>query len=168
MWEKILKQTGICLIIVLTLMLAKSIHVEQLNKGADMVIAQLEKNYTAQDVMAAAKKSVKAIASAPATLTNAVLSTSKESKYGKPVDQSKKGSTVSVYAVAAGSVSAVGENDKIGKFIKICHGDEAESIYGNCAKVFVKDMEKVKKGQIIATFHNDGIKEFYYSLSKLK
>ena len=117
--------------------------------------------------MAFAKNSAMAIVKAPVTVTNKVLSTKEESKYGQPIDEAAEGDSTSVYAVGGGTVSAVGENDEIGRFIKITHGDEAESVYGNCTKVFVSELERVKKGQIIATFNKEGNKDFYYSFSDL-
>ena len=72
-----------------------------------------------------------------------------------------------MHAVAAGTVSAVGENEKIGKFIKILHGEDAESIYGNCEEIHVKELERVKKGQAIGTFKKEKNTEFYYRLSEL-
>lgn len=118
--------------------------------------------------MVFAKNSVQAIAQAPAAVTNAIISSREALEYSDPIDEAKEGQTVSVYAVEAGTVSAVGENDKIGNFVKILHGDEAESVYGNCSKVYVKEMQRVKKGQIIASFTKQGELEFYHSVKKLK
>lgn len=118
--------------------------------------------------MVFAKNSVQAVVQAPVAMTNAILSSKESSEYGEPIDEAREGQTVSVYAVEAGTVSAVGENDKIGNFVKILHGDEAESIYGNCAEIYVKEMQRVKKGQIIASFTKKGDLEFYHSVKKLK
>ena len=169
MWKsKLLKQAGICIDILLTFVVAQKVHIPQLNRGSEAVVAYLSQNYTTADVMVFAKNSVKAAVQAPAAVTNAILSAS-EPKYGEPVDDSvKEGQTVCVYAVEAGTVSAVGENEKIGKFLKITHGEESESIYGNCAKIHVKELERVKKGQIIASFKKEGGREFYYALKELK
>lgn len=168
MWKsKLLKQTGICAIIVLALLLAGNVGIPQLNRGSEAVIAYLSKNYTVTDVMAAAKTSISAIAKAPVTVTNAVLSTKNSGKYGQPIDEVEEGQSVSVYAVGAGSVTSVGENEKIGKFVKINHADEAESVYGNCQSIRVKELERVKKGQIIASFKKEGDREFYYSFRNL-
>lgn len=164
MWFKLIKQTGICLILVLTLALVNQVDHPTFNRGCQAVMAQLEKQYTVEDVMAFAKKA----ASAPAALSNAMISASDQPKYGKPVDLPEKGEVAMIYAVEDGTVSAVGENHKIGKFIKITHGKYSESVYGNCEKIQVQEMEEVRKGQIIASFYNDGTTEFYYSLSKLK
>lgn len=169
MWKtKLLKQAGICLVIVLVFALAQNIKIPQLNRGSEAVVAYLSKNYTTGDVMVFAKNSVQAIAQAPAAVTNAIISSREASEYGDPIDEVKEGQTVSVYAVEAGTVSAVGENDKIGNFVKILHGDEAESVYGNCSKIYVKEMQRVKKGQIIASFTKQGELEFYHSVKKLK
>lgn len=169
MWKtKLWKQAGICLIIVLTFTLAQNVKIPQLNKGSETVVAYLSKNYTTGDVMVFAKNSVQAVVQAPATVTNAILSSKDSPEYGAPIDEAKEGQTVSVYAVEAGTVSAVGENDKIGNFIKILHGDEAESVYGNCSKIYVKEMQRVKKGQIIASFTKKEDLEFYHSVKELK
>lgn len=165
MWKtKILKQAGICLIIVLAFVLAQNMNIPQLNRGSEAIVAYLSKNYTAGDVMVFAKNSVQAIVQAPATVTNAILSSQESSESGEPIDEASEGQTVSVYAIEAGTVSAVGENDKLGQFIKILHGDGRESIYGNCSKVYVKELQRVKKGQIIASFTKKGNLEFYYSV----
>ncbi len=169
MWKsKIVKQTGACLLIALALFIARNADSPRLDRGSEAAVAYLSKNYTVSDVMVFAKNSVKVAAKAPAAVTNAVLSAQEESKYAEPVDKAKNGETVSVHAVAAGTVSAVGENEKIGKFVKITHGEEAESIYGNCRAIQVKELERVKKGQTIATFEKTADNEFYYELSSLK
>lgn len=169
MWKlKILKQTGICAIIILTFFLARNVDMPQLNRGSEAAVAYLSKNYTVGDVMVFAKNSAAAVVRAPVTVTNAILSSQENSRYGVPVDNAKDGETVSVYAVEAGTVSSVGENEKIGKFIKITHGDEAESLYGNCTKIYVKEMDRVKKGQVIASFKKEKDVDLYYSLTQLE
>lgn len=166
MWKwKLLKQAGVCLIIILTLTLVNSINIPALNRGSEIVMAQLSKNYSGGEVLTIAKSGVSSIVKAPATITNTVLSTKEDNRYGQPIDKVKKGETVSVYAVAAGTVISEGENEQIGKFVKINHGDGTSSIYGNCKTTYVKELDRVKKGQIIATFTYDGETEFYYSFS---
>lgn len=164
MWLKLVRQTGICLILVLALALAGEVDHPQLNRGSRAVLAQLNKDYTVED----AKTFTKKITNVPVSLTKSVLSKAETPQYGKPIDRTAKGETAMVYAVEDGRVAAAGENQKIGKFIKLVHGEYSESVYGNCEKFYVKELEEVKKGQIIAAFKNDGKTEFYYSLSKLK
>lgn len=170
MWKsKLIKQAGACAVILLAFAAAQAVNIPQLNRGSEAVVAYLSKNYTAGDVMVFVKNSAKTAARAPVAVTNAILSASERPQYGDPIDEKiKEGETVSVYAVEAGTVSAVGENEKIGKFLKITHGDNAESIYGNCTTIYVKELERVKKGQIIASFKKEGNSELYYTLTDLK
>lgn len=170
MWKlKMLKQAGVCAVILLTFIIAGNVDIPQLNRGSEAVVAYLSKNYTADDVMTFAKYTAKTAVRAPVTVTNALLSAGQGSRYTDPVDENiKAGETVSVYAAEAGTVSAVGENEKIGKFIKVTHGDDAESVYGNCTEIYVKELERVKRGQIIASFKKEKDTDFYYSLTHLK
>ena len=61
---------------------------------------------------------------------------------------------------------AVGENEEIGKYIKIKHGDQAESLYGNLSEVHAIASANVKKGQIIGIYDKTEGKEFYYSFQE--
>ena len=167
MWKsKIVKQTIFCLVMVIAFLAASHTGAGPLQQGSQAVVAYLSQNYTVGDVMAAAKTSVQTAARAPAAMTSAILEAKEETKYGTPIDEVKDGETVSVYAAGAGTVTSVGENDQIGKFIKITHGDGAVSIYGNCETVHVQELDRVKKGQAIATFKKEPGKDFYYSLSE--
>ena len=56
-----------------------------------------------------------------------------------------------VYSVGGGIVSQVGEDIELGKYIKIVHGNEIISVYGGCSQIYVQALEKVKKGQLIAS-----------------
>ncbi len=166
MWKtKLWKQVGVCLIIVLAFALAQSIGVPQMNRGSEAVIAYLSKHYTAGDAMAFAKNSAQAVVQAPVALTNAILSSRESSEYAEPIDDAEEGQTISVYAMEAGTVSAVGKNDKIGQFVKIVRGDGKESVYGNCSKVYVKELQRIKKGQVIASFTKEENLEFYHSVT---
>ena len=84
---------------------------------------------------------------------------------GEPIDEKRHGKQSSVYAVDSGQVVATGEDETIGKYVRISHGKEGESLYGNLEKILVKVPVKVKKGQIIGTYNNSSKKEFYYSFN---
>ncbi|MCB6994369.1 M23 family metallopeptidase [bacterium 210820-DFI.6.37] len=167
MWKsKIVRQTIVCLVAAAVFFTASHTDIALLQKGSQTAVAYLSQNYTVGDGLAAAKTGVQTIAGAPAAMTGAILTAKEKMKFGKPIDDVKDGETVSVYAVGAGTVTSVGENDKIGKFIKITHGDEAVSIYGNCETIQVKELDRVKKGQAIATFKKEEGHDFYYSLNE--
>jgi murein DD-endopeptidase MepM/ murein hydrolase activator NlpD len=89
-------------------------------------------------------------------------------QYGEPIDAMVSGTVSQIYAVSGGTVIAVGENDEYGKYIRIAHGKEAESVYGNIRQVYVRPLERVKKGQVIAEYENSAEQDFYYALSHLR
>ena len=65
-------------------------------------------------------------------------------------------------------MTAVGENEEIGKYIKITHGDSGESLYGNLKSVNVTVPGRVKKGDIIGVYEKSEDKEFYYSFREFE
>lgn len=54
-----------------------------------------------------------------------------------------------VKSVKDGEVQKVGESESLGKFVKIYHGENAFSLYSNLEKVYVKENEKIIRGQRI-------------------
>ncbi len=169
MWRsKLLKQAGICAVILAAVAFAGKVDIPVMNRGSEEAVAYLSKHYTIGDIIDFTKDSAAAVIKAPVSLTNRIISVHEEDSYGAPVNRAKEGETVSVYAAQAGTVSEVGENSKFGKFIKIIHGDDAESVYGNCKQIYVKETDRVKKGQMIASFRKENNIEFYYSLKKRK
>ena len=140
MMEKIAKQAVLTFLIALALFISKNSHITVLEKGADTVLGYMDTDYT---VMAG------------------------KSRYGEPIDDEFEGDTTSVYAVGGGEVASVGENEEIGKYVRIIHGDSAESLYGNLKSVEVSVPARVKKGQIIGVYEKDEKREFYYSFREL-
>lgn len=168
MWKsKLLKQTGICIVMVLAFLTARNTGVPLLQQGSEAATALLSQNYTVQDAITAARKGIEVAARAPAAVTNTIKTAAEKREYADPIDDDiTDGETVSVHAAGEGTVISTGENDKIGKFIKISHQDGSESIYGNCETVYVKELDHVKKGQTIAAFHKEPGLEFYYFFSQ--
>lgn len=64
-------------------------------------------------------------------------------------------SGTSIKAAIEGTVSVASQNSEYGKFIKIVNGD-AMTVYAHCQKLKVKEGEKVKIGQTIATVGSTG------------
>lgn len=54
-----------------------------------------------------------------------------------------------VKSVNDGIIERVGESDNLGKFIKIDHGDSTFSLYSNLEKVYVKENDRVIRGERI-------------------
>jgi len=71
-----------------------------------------------------------------------------------------------VDAVACGRVVAVGENEEIGRYVRIVHANQSESLYGNLESINVEVPANVKKGQIVGIYNRAKAEEFYYSLNE--
>ena len=168
MRRKILRQTGFCVLIVLALLISKNSNIPVLERGADTVMTQMAVNYTVDDMKTMAKKGVVAVSSIPAKVNETVSVMTGKSAYGEPIDEKYTGKKAAVYAVGSGEVTAVGENEEIGKYIKITHGNDGESLYGNLKSTYVEVPAKVKKGQIIGLYEKKEDKEFYYSFKESK
>ena len=163
MREKLIKQTGIFLILVLALFLSKNSNITVLERGADTILTYAAVNYTTDDIREAAKKGATAVSAIPGKVGGAVSVMAGKPAYGDPIDENFRGQQASVYAVGGGQVAAVGENEEIGKYIRITHGDQGESLYGNLKDIYVEAPSRVKKGQIIGLYEISDDKEFYYS-----
>ncbi|MPN34271.1 hypothetical protein SDC9_181764 [bioreactor metagenome] len=112
-----------------------------------------------ESVAAAFQRSGSKLAFSPPTDTEAVVATfgeqpsnSQNEQYGFEHGmkfQSEK--ELQVHSVGGGIVSEIGVSDQYGKYIKIVHGDDIVSVYGGCSQIYVKSLEKVQKGQLIAS-----------------
>lgn len=165
--EKLAKQAVMTLLIALALVISKNSHIAVLENGAETVLNYMETSYTVEDVKDAAVKSKDMAASVTARVEETISAVAGKNRYGEPIDDEFEGDTTSVYAVGGGEVASVGENEEIGKYVRIIHGDSAESLYGNLKSVEVSVPARVKKGQIIGVYEKDEKREFYYSFREL-
>ena len=108
------------------------------------------------------------LANVTGKMTDAVDVITGKPVYGDPIDEKYTGNKAAVYAVGGGQVTAVGENEEIGKYVKITHGDQGESLYGNLKTVNVSVPSNVKKGQIIGVYEKNGKADFYYSFQEFR
>lgn len=158
MWKKILiVQTVICIV------LSLAYHFE-LSKR-DELVSVISVHYTAGDIFRKSKESIKTVTGIPAAVTNNIIGLSDTDQYGKPVDECREGTVTPVYAVSGGKIIETGENQELGKYIKIRH-EEAVSIYGNCSAIYMNKGEFVRKGQVIASYYSDKERPFIYNLSE--
>lgn len=163
--SKLVIQIAVCLAIAAAYGIINNTEMTILqNKSAELV-SVMSKHYTAADIADKGKSAVMNIIKAPAAVTSHIIASQEKQAFGLPLDDIAAGETGSVYAVAGGRVSETGNNDEFGMYIVIEH-ENAVSTYGNCSKLYVKETEHVRKGQVIASFVNDGKKEFYYHLEE--
>ena len=160
------KQASVCLLMALALLISKNSGFVVLEKGAESVMSHMSVNYTKETIQTAADKGRSAAASATGRVENAVSVIMGKPVYGAPIDEELEGSRAPVYAVAGGQVVAVGENEEIGRYIRIVHGNQAESLYGNLHTVNVSAPSNVKKGQVIGVYEKMEGKDFYFSLKE--
>jgi len=165
--EKFLKQAGICIIILLSVLVLQSLNITWVNKGLTVCSQQISKNYTVDDLVTFGTGAIETMKGASAVIASVAISPN-AGRYGEPIDEMRVGKVSSIYAVCGGTVIAAGEDEKLGRYIKIAHGNKSESTYGHCSTVYVRPLERVKKGQIIAEYENESEEEFYYAMAELK
>lgn len=166
MLRKMLIQTCICMSMMLAVLLAKNCEFAAVRTAADAALEQMSINYTAADMKKAAGKTAEAFTGLNGKVEDAVDVITGKPVYGEPIDEDYERNEALVYAVGGGKVTAVGENEEIGKYIKITHGNQAESLYGNLKSVRVSTPVNVKKGQIIGVYEKVDDKDFYYSFKE--
>jgi len=177
----VIKQLLACIIIVLVVIIIKLMDIAIFNKGLEQIQATLDRDYKVSEIIdsavnlagkvkevpesvaAAFQRSGSRLAFSPPTDTESVIATFGEKKgyfeneqYGLERGmkfQSDK--ELQVFSVGGGIVSEIGVSDQYGKYIKIVHGDDIVSIYGGCTQIYVNSLEKVKKGQLIASVSPD-------------
>ncbi|MDD2218137.1 MAG: M23 family metallopeptidase [Eubacteriales bacterium] len=160
--KKIVIQAIICMLLVAGYNAATGSEIDSIKNAAQAVSAQMNKEYTTNDIKAGKNAAVQVFTNLPAKISTVF----EDREYGEPIDEAFSGKSTLVYAVAGGTVTTVSKNDTIGNYIVISHGGESESIYGNLSQIKVKSMQKIKKGQIIASFEKNGESDFFYSITE--
>lgn len=164
MYIKLLKQCLVCLLIVLALFISENSGINVLEKGSRFVINKMSVNYTEDDIIKNIKNAGSKIREIPQKASETFNRIVETDNYGEAIDSDCEDGKAVVYAVGSGQVTAVGDNEEIGKYIRITHGNENESLYGNLSEIYVKVPDRVKKGQIIALYRNNEDQGFYFNL----
>lgn len=173
----LVKQILVCIIIVLLVIVIKKMDIAIVNQSIETFKAALNHDYKAaeivdsaknlaskakdipENIVAAFKQSESKLAFSPPADEDAIISTfgEKSGFFGSETSGFERGmkfqsdQELQVYSVGGGIVSEIGESSQYGKYIKIVHGDDVVSIYGGCTQIYVQSLEKVKKGQLIAS-----------------
>lgn len=184
----ILKQTIVCVIIVLLVILIKKMDIAIVNSGVETIKAKLDQDYRVSEVLSAAKNTALKIKDVPGTIADAFKESERKLAFSPPADEEAIVSTfgkkssyfekpengferglkfssdkeLQVFSIGGGTVTEVGQSAQYGQYVKIFHGEDVYSIYGGCTNVYVKSLEKVKKGQLIASVspENNGLLSF--------
>lgn len=165
-----LRQVEIVIIIGILVMAIQIIDNKVLNKGYDFCIEKISVNYSKENIVQVFNtyKEEKNKSDMIKTLGNIAHTVMSPIPYGDPIDVVATGTTnniSSVYAVNGGTVINVGTSDELGNYIIISHGEESISTYGNCSKIYVKKLQRVRKGEVIGEYmDNNPKKKFFYSI----
>ena len=163
----LIQQIIVCIIIILLIIVAKKMDIAMVNNAMETFHTQLSKDYTAQDMINTGKTAFNKVKDGSTTIVATFIRGDKMLQLSPPTDAigtltaslSQGGSSVQykaetelqVYAASGGTISEIGVNANQNNYIKITHGNSIISLYGGCTEVYVQPLEKVKKGQIIAT-----------------
>lgn len=61
-----------------------------------------------------------------------------------------------IYSVMAGTVITAEESDSFGNYVVIDHGNNIQTLYAHCSKLYVNEGDTVKKGDVIAAVGSTG------------
>lgn len=173
----ILKQLLVCIVIVLLVIVIKKMDIAIVNQGIEQIQARLDRDYKVAEIFQSAKQLAVKVTEVPESIASAFQRSGTKLAFSPPADENAIISTfgektgffeneqngferglkfqsdkeLQVYSVGGGIVSEIGESSSYGKYIKIVHGDDIVSIYGGCSQIYVESLEKVKKGQLIAS-----------------
>ena len=173
----LVKQILVCIIIVLLVIVIKKMDIAIVNKSLDNIQAKLDRDYKVADIFQSAKDIAAKVKEVPESVAAAFQRGESKLAFSPPADEAAIVSTfgektgyfentengferglkfqtdkeLQVFSVGGGIVSEIGESSQYGKYIKVVHGDDIVSIYGGCSQIYVESLEKVKKGQLIAS-----------------
>lgn len=162
--QKFLKQLLVAICILLLIILIKKLNIAVVNETVETLHYQMAKDYSPQDLEETAKAVFSYTKEMPANITEAIRESENKMAFVPPADGAKTvavfhsggGSFTSeeeiqVYAAAGGTVTEIREDAAEGAVIYISHGNDRSTVYKGCGDVYVKPLERVKKGQMIGS-----------------
>jgi murein DD-endopeptidase MepM/ murein hydrolase activator NlpD len=167
--QTVIQQIIVCIIIVLLVIMAKKMDIAIVNHAMETFHTQLSKNYTATDMIDTTKTAFSKLKEGSTTIVATLIKGGKMAEFSPPTDgigsltasvpgsnggasvQFKADEEIQVYAASGGTISEIGNGANESQYIQITHGNKIFSLYGGCTEVYVKPLEKVKRGQIIGT-----------------
>lgn len=172
-YKKILTQLLLSILVVLLIILFKSINTPFTNSTSSLIRNVMYAEFDYKESITQAKEygtqlmdyTVKAVPVFNRFTKEVAMSRPLEgvviSSYGEKINPVTENQTFQrgidvkavnikiVKSVDDGVVELTGESESLGKFIKISHGDGIFSIYSNLDRIFVKENERIIRGQRI-------------------
>ena len=134
----------------------------------EKIAAAIQENYTLAELLQLGEDAASKAVSAPAKISEAILSANEKSFYGKPLDdksEASDGTVQPVYAAAGGRVLKSGLQDGLGLYVMVEH-EKKISTYGHLSSIRVVAGDRIVKGEILGSFDRTCGEEFYYSLEE--
>lgn len=172
--KTLVRQIIICIVIVLFAIAVKKMDHAMTNRALDTVQTFMQKDYSGMAIVDSAKTVFSHLGSLPEAVEMAMADGRRQLAFIEPCNAEAlimtfggQGNTdgsersyagmkysseqeLQVYASSGGTVIAV-EGEEGNQRVRISHGGELETQYAGCTAVYVKPLEKVRKGQLIAS-----------------
>ncbi|MBQ3122752.1 MAG: M23 family metallopeptidase [Firmicutes bacterium] len=163
--KKLLIRTFVVMVIALILVSGRSCEIKVLSSISSEIINFMEADLTISDIETIGTGIISSITDLPESVSTMHERIVTESKYEYPVDEDFKEESTTVHAAAGGVVKEIGNNNDIGKYVILRHGNDAETIYGNLKEVYCSLNQNVRQGEIIGLYEKNPEKNFVYTLN---
>lgn len=161
--DKILMQVVTCLSFMALVNGTAMIDNESVKSFKKEIFDQMSVNYTIDDLKVMKDDFIGYMFELPKRINETIIVANEMSYFAYPIDENSSEDIVNVRAAAGGEVVYSGIDKNLGPCVKIKHNDKF-STYGNLHTINVIVGDRVKKSQIIGSYDNKSIEEFYYQL----
>lgn len=165
--KTLIRQIVVCVVIVLLAIIIKKMDYAMTNRALDTVQTFMQKDYSGTEAADTAKSVFAQLGNLPDAVESAIEQGKKQMDFIQPSDAEALAMTfggesgyegikyssekeLQVHAASGGTIIAV-EGEEGNQRIRISHGGELETQYAGCSEVYVSPLEKVRKGQLIAS-----------------
>ena len=174
---RLMKQIIVVIMILLIVIVIKKLNISVMNQAVETLHYQMTQDYGPADIEEAAKSVFAYTKEVPKLVGEAIQKSENQMEFVPPASETAAVSTfgaksdgsggeqsssqncikfasaqeLQVYAVAGGTVTEIFDGKDGNTTLHVSHGNEKSSVYGGCSRVYVKPLERVKKGQLIAS-----------------
>ncbi len=168
--QSTIKQTVICLLIFMAMLLIKTSANSALDVAKNSISYTIDKNTDWKNAIFSVRNFIKEAVSADKNLSEHEALTKMEmpiksnvlSEFGTRTDSNGENEFHygvdfegnvgdKIRCVSDGTVVETGHSEEYGNYILINHNDKISSFYANCEKILPVKNDKIKSGQVIAT-----------------
>ncbi|MDO4553131.1 MAG: M23 family metallopeptidase [Bacillota bacterium] len=154
-----------CVVIVAAVILLKTMSGAFAEESIATFQSAMEKDYKVADIVDSAAEAVGQAGNLPSRILTAIREGEKRMAFSAPADgdaavavfgQEGKslrfyydsGEALQVYAAAGGTVAKA---DSQGGYVIVNHGNDIQTVYGGLAVIYVEELARVKKGELLGS-----------------